>query len=160
MGGKALESLKETFTEMAKGPDEFIAAIQGVPAALLSKRPDEKNWSAREVVCHVRDTEEYFLERFLMILSFDEPVFSPADVQRWAFERQYLRNDAGEALAAFHKRRQENLEFLKGLAPGQWERTCIHKIRGRMTMRDYLNLVAGHDKNHLDQLKRALAGKP
>lgn len=155
-----MESLKETFVEIAKAPDEFTAAIRGATDDLLSKRPDEKNWSAREIACHVRDTEEYFIERFRMILSFDEPVFSPADVQRWAFERQYLRNDAGEALAAFRKRRQDTLEFLKGITPGQWERTCIHKIRGRMTLRDYLNLLAGHDKNHLDQLKRALAGKP
>jgi len=155
-----VEALKETFVEIGRAPDEFIAAVQGMSDAVLSKRPDEKNWSAKEIVCHVRDTEEYFLDRFQMILSFDEPFFSPADVQRWAFERQYLRNDAGEALAAFRKRRQDTREFLKGLAPGQWERTCIHKVRGRMTLRDYLNLLASHDKNHLDQLKRALAGKP
>ena len=155
-----MESLKEAFIEMAKTPDEFIAAIQGASEAALPKRPDEKNWSAKEIICHVRDTEEFFLDRFQMILSFDEPIFSPADAERWAAERQYLRNDAGEALSAFRRRRQETLQFLKGLTAGQWERSCIHKIRGRMTLRDYFNLLRGHDKIHLDQVKRALAGKP
>jgi hypothetical protein len=29
-----------------------------------------------------------------------------------------------------------------------------------MTVKDFVALIASHDDNHLDQLKRALAGKP
>jgi hypothetical protein len=29
-----------------------------------------------------------------------------------------------------------------------------------MTLRDYFQLLAGHDNVHLDQVKRALAGQP
>jgi hypothetical protein len=29
-----------------------------------------------------------------------------------------------------------------------------------MTVRDFIGLIAWHDDNHLDQLRRALAGKP
>jgi uncharacterized damage-inducible protein DinB len=154
-----MESLEATFAEMGRAADDFTSAIQGVSEAVLSRRPDEKNWSAKEIICHVRDTEEYFLTRFQMILSFDEPKFSPADAGRWAVERQYLRNDVGEALTAFRQRRRETLSFVKEIKPDLWERTCLHAIRGRMTLKDYLNLLAGHDKNHLDQVKRALSGK-
>ena len=154
-----MESFEALFAEMERAPDDFRAVIQGVSEAALSRRPDEKNWAAREIICHVRDTEEYFLTRFQMILSLEEPKFSPADAGRWAVERQYLRNDAQEALDAFRQRRRETLSFLRGIEAGQWGRTCLHAVRGRMTMRDYLNLLAGHDKNHLDQIKRALAGK-
>ena len=153
-----MENVKEQWGEMAKAADLFSAAIQGASDAALSKRPDAKSWAAKEIICHVRDTEEFFLNRFQMILTFDEPKFSPADSERWAVERQYLRNDVGEALTAFRKRRQETLQFLKELRPDQWERGCIHAIRGRMTLRDYFNLLAGHDRNHLDQIKRALSG--
>jgi uncharacterized damage-inducible protein DinB len=154
-----MEGLASTFAEMERAVDDFTAAVQGVSEAVLSRRPDEQNWSAKEIICHVRDTEEYFLTRFQMILSFDEPKFLPADAGRWAAERQYLRNDVGEALTAFRQRRRETLSFVKEIKADQWERTCLHPIRGRMTLRDYLNLLAGHDKNHLDQIKRALSGK-
>jgi len=154
-----MDSFEPTFAEMGRAGDDFSAAIQGVSEAVLCRRPDAQNWSAKEIICHVRDTEEYFLSRFQMVLSFEEPKFSPADAGRWAVERQYLRNDAGEALTAFRQRRRETLTFVRGIKPDQWERTCLHAIRGRMTLRDYLNLLAGHDKNHLEQLKRALAGK-
>ena len=112
-----MESLETTFAEMERAADDFTAAVQGVSEAVLSRRPDEQNWSAKEIICHVRDTEEYFLSRFQMILSFDEPKFSPADAGRWATERQYLRNDVGEALTAFRQRRRETLSFVKEIKP-------------------------------------------
>ena len=57
-------------------------------------------------------------------------------------------------------RRDETLKFLRGLKPEQWERGGIHATRGRMTIKDFVELMAWHDDNHLDQLKRALDGKP
>jgi len=154
-----MENIEKMLADLERAPDGFSEALRGGSEAVLSRRPDEKNWSAKEIVCHVRDTEEYFLSRFQMILSYDEPKFSPADAGRWAVERQYHRNDAGEALTAFRQRRRETLVFIKEIKPDQWERACHHAIRGRMTLRDYLSLLAGHDKNHLDQIKRALEGK-
>ena len=56
-----MEGLEATFAEMERAADDFTAAVQGVSEAVLSRRPDEQNWSAKEIICHVRDTEEYFL---------------------------------------------------------------------------------------------------
>jgi hypothetical protein len=78
---------------------------------------------------------------------------------RWAEERQYLRNDPVLALAAFRKRREESLVFLRRLSPEQWQRGSLHVILGRMTFADWAALMAAHDDKHLDQLKRALEGR-
>jgi hypothetical protein len=107
----------------------------------------------------MRDTEESFLGRFQAILDMEEPRLSAAQPDRWAVERQYLRNDAAEALGAFRGRRAETLAFLRHLAPAQLDRAGIHASRGRMTIRDFVVMMAWHDDNHLDQLRRALAGK-
>src|SRR5205807_5326147 len=80
----------------------------------------------------------------------------PLDTDRWAEERQYLRNDTGAALAALRKRRQETLAFLRRLTPVQWQRGSIHATLGRMTFDDWVTLIAAHDDNHLSQLERAL----
>ena len=158
-GGLGMASLEEQMARMERTYDDYAAAIKGASDAQLSKRPDDKNWSAREVVCHVRDTEESFMARFQTIMAMDEPKFLGVEPDRWAVERQYMRNDAQEALAAFKARRDESLKFLRGLKPEQWERGGIHATRGRMTVRDFVGLMAWHDDNHLDQLKRALEGK-
>jgi len=51
-------------------------------------------------------------------------------------------------------------QILRGLPPEQWERGGIHATRGRMTIKDFVAMMAWHDDNHLDQLRRALDGKP
>jgi hypothetical protein len=159
-GGVLMASLEEQMARMERTAEDYAAAIKGVSDATLSKRPDDKSWSAKESLCHVRDTEESFMIRFQTIMEMDEPRFLPGDPDRWATERQYQRNDTGEALQAFRVRRDETLKFLRGLRPEYWDRGGVHPTRGRMTVRDFVGLMAWHDDNHLDQLKRALAGKP
>jgi uncharacterized damage-inducible protein DinB len=155
-----MASLEEQLARMERTANDLAAAIKGVPDATLGKRPDDKSWSAKETLCHVRDTEESFMQRFQIIMEMDEPRFLAAEPDRWAIERQYQRNDAGEALSAFRTRREETLRFLRGLRPEHWDRGGVHATRGRMTVKDFVGLIAWHDDNHLDQLKRALDGKP
>jgi uncharacterized damage-inducible protein DinB len=159
-GGPGMATLEEQLARMERTVNDYSAAVKGVPDAKLSKRPDDKNWSAKEVVCHVRDTEESFMARFQTIMAMDEPKFLPVEPDRWAVERQYQRNDVPEALAAFKSRRDDTLRFFRGLKAEQWERGGIHATRGKMTLKDFVELMAWHDDNHLDQLKRALDGKP
>jgi uncharacterized damage-inducible protein DinB len=160
-----------TMEEVAKQPraqriarlthtaDDLAAAVRGQSEDALSRRPDAKNWAAKEVICHLRDTEELFMERFQMIVAMDAPKLSGLNPDRWADERQYLRNDVNDALAAFRKRRDESLDFLEKLPPEAWQRAGVHATRGKFTLEDFVTLMTWHDDNHLDQLKRALEGR-
>lgn len=155
-----MATVAEQIERLRRTADDLAAALKGMPEAIAAKRPAEKAWAAKEVVCHLRDVEELWLNRFQTILANDEPKLLPIDPDAWALDRQYLRNDAGEALASFRRRRRETLDFLAALKPEQWERAGLHSSRGRLTVRDFVGFMAGHDDNHLDQLKRALDGKP
>jgi hypothetical protein len=165
---------------MKRTADEVTAAISGQSDVSLSRRPGPASWAAKEVVCHLRDIEELFMLRFRAMLALDEPTFLvlgemptdrtawgivdgdalPLDPDRWAEERQYLRNDTGLALAALRRRRQETLALLGRLAPEQWQRGSVHVTLGRMAFADWVALIAAHDDKHLTQLRRALEGRP
>jgi uncharacterized damage-inducible protein DinB len=155
----AKQPAQQRLTRMERTADELAAAVRGQSAAALARRPDAKNWAATEIICHLRDIEEAFMTRFEMILATDGAKLIGVSPDRWAEERQYLRNDAAEALAAFRKRRDESLAFLRKLTPEQFERAGVHAVRGPMKIDDFVTLMAWHDDNHLDQLKRALEGK-
>jgi uncharacterized damage-inducible protein DinB len=156
----AKQPREQRIQRLTRTADELAAAIKDQSAAVLSRRPDGKNWAAKEVVCHLRDTEEAFGVRFEQILAMSvDPVLGGANADRWAEERQYLRNDATEALAAFRQRRADTLATFAKLTPAQWDKGGIHPVRGRMTMDTFLTLMAWHDDNHLDQLTRALEGR-
>jgi hypothetical protein len=149
----------EQLRRLGRTPDALATALRGRSEAVLSRRPDAKNWAATEVVCHLRDTEESFMGRFQAILAMDEPKFFPIDPDRWAEERQYLRADAEAALGAFRRRRAETLAVVGGMRPEDWARAGVHPVRGRMTVADFVALMTWHDENHLDQLRRALDGR-
>ena len=134
---------------------------RATPDICLTERPDGKNWAPVEVLCHLRDTEESFMARFQTIMAMDEPKFLPVEPDRWASERQYLRNDAREAIAAFRESgATSRSSSCARSGPSRWQRGGLHATRGRMTIADFVGLMAWHDDNHLDQLKRALLGKP
>jgi hypothetical protein len=173
------QTVEQRLQHLSWTPNDLAAAIQGRTDDALSRRPDERNWSAKEVICRLRDIEELFMLRFHMMLGTDEPTFltlgdMPPNPQRWgiggrigmpldparlAEERQYLRNDTFVALSTLRGRREESLIFLRGLTPAQWQRGSIHLIDGRMTFEDWIALIAEHDDEHLDQLTRALNGR-
>jgi len=171
----ARQPLEQRLARMTRTTDDVADAIRGQSEAVLVRRPDAKNWAPKEVVCHLRDTEELFLLRLEMIAAMDEPLLAaagmgarvmtlkpdgqPAAPDRWAEDRQYIRNDAGEALAAFRRRREETLAHLSSLTPEQWQRGGIHPRSGRMSVGDFVTMMAWHDDNHLDQLRRALEGR-
>ena len=156
----ARQPREQRMQRLARTADELAALVKGQSDAVLSRRPDAKNWAPREIVCHLRDTEEVFLTRLEQIVAMDvDPVHGNADADRMADERQYLRNSVDEALAAFRRRRTETLATFGKLAPAQWEKGGIHPVRGRITIESYLTIMAWHDDNHLDQLTRALRGE-
>ena len=156
----AKQPREQRMQRLTRTAEELAAAIKGQSDIVLSRRPDAKNWAAREVVCHLRDTEEVFGSRIEQILVMDvDPTLVVTNADRLAEERQYLRNDAGEALAAFRQRRAETLETFGKLTPSQWDKGGIHPALGRITIDGFLSVIAWHDDNHLDQLTRALQGR-
>jgi hypothetical protein len=146
---------------LAATRDELAALVRDVDGAALARRPAPDAWAPVEVVCHLRDLEESFHDRLTLILAADEPRFATTNPGRWAIERQYLRQEARAAAAAFAARRTETLTLLEGLPSPAWERAG-HQVdsRGRRTIDDFVTVMAWHDENHLVQLERALAGRP
>ncbi len=171
-------TVESRLERLTRTPDEIAEAIRGLDDTVLSRRPAEKKWSAKEVICHLRDEEEQCIIRFRTMLAMDDPKLLllgdmpgnpdewgiregdgfPLDPDRWAEERQYLRNDARLALAAFAKRRSETLAFLERIGPEQWERGSI-TAHGRLTFSGWVAVIAAHDDIHLNQIRRALEGR-
>jgi hypothetical protein len=167
--------LAERLARLARLPDELAAAIAGRSDAELSRRAAD-GWSAKEIVCHLRDIEELTMLRYHTMLVMDDPkvfvvgapppdaeawgikgdVPFPLDPERWSEERQYQRNDTSLALEAFRRRRGEALAFFAALTPEQLKRGSIHPERGRVTFAEWTAGIAWHDDNHLEQLRRAL----
>ena len=151
----------ERLARLASTPGQVASVVEGRSERALARRPAPGAWAPVEVLCHLRDTEEMFGERFVAILTMDEPVLPKVGpAARWAEERQYLRHDAAVALAHFRRRRGESLEALVSMSPSDWQRGGEHPERGRLSVDMFVAMMAWHDDNHLEQLTRAVEGRP
>jgi hypothetical protein len=152
----------ERMARLERLPGDLAQAMRGRTTAVLARRPARDAWSASEVVCHLRDAEEHLTGWIQLVLEMDDPVLlEPAGgADRWAEERQYARHHPGAAWDALGRGRDETLALLRTVPSDRWKRTGRHARRGVLTMDALLALMAWHDDDHLDQLKRALEGKP
>jgi hypothetical protein len=119
-------------------------------------RDGPDGWSVIEIVCHLRDFDEIFQNRALMMLEQDHPRLPAYDHEAMAIERAYQSESLEHAYDALKNSRQRFLEFFETLTPEQWARGGLHPERGSFSMTDALMQVSAHDLDHLEQITRVL----
>ena len=150
----------ERLTRLERTPSDLARLVRARTDAALSVRPAPGAWSAKEIVCHLRDAEEHLGNWIRAVLDHDDPVLvETSTADRWAEDRQYARHHVGAAWQAFSRRRDETLDLLRGLGPAAWRRSGRHPRRGRLSVDALVALIVWHDENHLDQVARAVEGK-
>jgi len=120
------------------------------PARMTMPRAPGK-WSARDILCHLADCEIVFAFRLRQTLAEDSHVIQPFDQEAWA--RTYDGQDANAALATFDAVRVWNLALLKTVTASQRAKPVSHPERGQMTFQTIVETMAGHDLNHVKQMK-------
>lgn len=126
-------------------------------AAELASRPAINEWSIGEVVCHMRDVEkEVFLPRLKKVIGENNPFLSGQDTDSWAESRAYIHQDACQALDEFTNARLEQLTLLSNLSMHDWERKARHAIFGPTRLDELVNITAGHDRLHIQQVHRMM----
>jgi len=120
-------------------------------------RDGPEGWSIVEIVCHLRDFDEIFYQRALMMQAQPQPQLPAYDHEALAIERVDQQETLAAAYGALKTSRQRFIAFFKGLSPEQWQRGGLHPERDSFTMTDALMQVGLHDLDHLEQITRVLA---
>jgi hypothetical protein len=75
----------------------------------------------------------------------------PFDQDAWA--KNYDKLEVKWALGAFITARLWNIEFLKSLPKEAFAHTATHPERGELSLQNMIEITAGHDVNHMEQLE-------
>ena len=148
-------------------PGALLAVLRSTPAALatlclgasinLGRRPTPNEWSPGEVLCHLRDVDaEVNLPRIHKVIIESNPFLPGQDTDPWGEIRQYQKQDGAQALVDYTNARLELLELLENLKVEDWNRRARHAIFGPMSIRELVNIIAGHDILHIQQVYKAL----
>lgn len=136
---------------MAETPERLRELFKNIGTSGQEKTYAPGKWSAREILCHLADCEIAFGFRLRQTLAEPDHVIQPFDQERWA--KRYAHLDGTAALSTFVALRNWNLAMLKALSPDDFNIPARHPERGRMTFRTIVDIIGGHDLNHLGQLE-------
>jgi hypothetical protein len=105
----------------------------------LREAPGE--WSPREVIHHLADSEMTSAMRLRALLAEDRPALRGYDQDEYARMLFYDR-PIEHSLAAFRAARDSTAEILDRMSDEQWQREGTHSESGRYAVTDLLRIYA------------------
>jgi hypothetical protein len=137
-------------------PAKLAALLKGKTGKQLTQRPAPDKWSVAEILAHLADAELAISWRLRQVLTNNAIPIQPYDQDLWARTFNYARRDPRQSLANFRALREANLALLKSVPRKLWENYGVHAERGNESVNHVVNMVAGHDLNHLRQVEAIL----
>jgi len=149
LDGRPLEQI------LGSTPAAVSVLLEAMGPQKAAAAPAPGKWSPAEIVAHLADCDLAFGFRLRQTLAEDGHVLQPFDQDRWA--ATYGGITAAQALATFTALRHWNLLLIANALPAHADKTVTHPERGTMTFRTIVETMAGHDLNHLAQIRHIAA---
>jgi hypothetical protein len=156
--GKSVEQAeRERFiAQYEAGYDEVMRAIEGITPVELDTPETPGEWSPRQAIHHLADSEMTAGIRMRRMIAEDNPVLVGYDQDEFA-RRLYYDRPLEPSLLAFRAARESSAAILHRLTDDQWQRIGTHSEYGPLTVDDWLISYAAHAHDHADQIRRARA---
>lgn len=142
---------------LAATPARLADLTAGLPPAQLLAPPEPGEWSARDVLAHLRACADMWGRTIALILREDRPTFKAVNPTTWIKQTDYRELEFRPSLQAFAAQRAELLAVLQPLAPGAWSRTATVTGAGKPRQRSvhtYGLWLANHEQMHVRQVER------
>jgi hypothetical protein len=135
-------------------PKKLALLTKRLDRKKLALRPAPDRWSVAEILAHLADAELVIGWRLRLILTSNGAAIQAYDQDAWATTFNYRRRNPKESLERFRVLRESNVALLKAAPKNLLENYGMHAERGKETISHLMNLVAGHDLNHMQQIER------
>lgn len=133
----------------------IVEALSGVTDAELDARAGQDEWSARQIVHHLGDSEMVGAVRLRRLLAEDSPEIDPYDEPTYARVLHYDR-PIESSLALIDAVHRSTAELLDRLTDDDLLREGHHPEHPRYRVEDWLRSYVDHTRVHVAQIKRAL----
>lgn len=132
-----------------------VAAVLAQGPGAIDRRPAPDEWSARQVIHHLADSETMSATRIRRLVADDEPiVIQGYDEPAWALRLHYDRPIEG-SLALLRAARAATADLLDRMTDADWARTGTHNESGPYSAERWLQIYAAHGHDHAEQIRRA-----
>ncbi len=148
-------TVEQTLTILAATPARIADLTAGLSAARLRRRPKPDEWSANEVLAHLRACADVWGGCIHTILVEDRPVLRAVNPRSWIEGTDYPELEFQASLRAFTRQRAKLLAVLEPLPREDWSRSATVTGAGKpleWTVLSYAQRLARHERTHIQQI--------
>ena len=156
--GMSASERQALIEQYATGYDAVVAALEGITDAEWDSREAPGEWSPREIVHHLGDSEMNATSRIRFLIAEKDPVIANYDQDRWTELLYTAERPIEPSLAAVKAARDATTLLLRLMTEDQWANEGTHSVAGKMTAEVWLSWYGPHAHDHADQIRRARAG--
>ena len=148
---------------LAGAPSRSAEFTAGLTEAQLHAPPGPGEWSANDVLAHLRSCADVWGDYMRTIIKQDKPTIRVVNPRTWIKSTNYLEQEFQPSLQAFTKQRADLLAVLEPLKPKAWSRSATVTGAGKplvLTLHSYAERLAVHERPHIKQIQRITSTMP
>jgi hypothetical protein len=150
-------TIEQVLTMLVAAPSRLAAVTAGLTSAQLRTPPVPDEWSANELLAHLRACADMWGTCIVAILAEDRPTLRAINPRTWIKQTDYPDLEFQPSLRAYTTQRTELLAALEPLPPESWSRAATVTGAGKVlerTVLTYARWLALHERPHVKQIER------
>lgn len=154
---KELYSIEQALTLLSETPAVLAKLTAGLSPAQLRTGPDRGEWSANDVLAHLRACADVRGRPIATIIAEDHPTLRAINPRAYVRTTDYLDLDFRPSLRSFAGQRTKLVKMLKQLPREDWSRGASVLKGGKvleLTVLFYACWIARHERRHLEEIGR------
>jgi hypothetical protein len=154
-------TIDQVLTRLTEQPKAIATLTAGLPRARLHRAPSRGEWSANDVLAHLRSCGDMWGRYIATIIAEDRPTIRAMNPTTWIKSTNYPELEFAPSFRAYAKQRAELLALLRPLPKAAWSRSATVTGAGRprdRTVLEYAQWLATHERSHVKQIARIVDG--
>lgn len=150
-------TIEQLLALLESTPARIAGLTVGLSATQLLEPSNPDEWSARDVLAHLRACSDMWGKYIVVILTEERPSFKAVNPTTWIKQTDYREQEFEPLLKAFSLQRAVLLAVLRRLSAEDWSRAATVSGAGKpreRTVYTYAQWLANHERSHLKQIER------
>ncbi len=149
-------AIDQVLTVLAGTAPRIEAVTAGLTPTQLRRCPSPGEWSANDVLAHLRACADVWGDCITTIVGEDGPILRAVNPRTWITSTSYLELEFARSLRSFAAQRANLLAVLEALPEPAWARTARVVGAGaelERTVNIYAQRLARHERPHVKQIE-------
>lgn len=145
--------IDELLFRLSDVPLRIARAVEGYNETELHATSVKGEWSATDILAHIRASDAIVAYRAYVLLIRDNPALQAYDERLWAEIALYAQVNFRASLALYALQRAELVNMLRHTNLESWQRIGLHEVRGPVSLLDVVTSLVEHEEEHCAQLE-------